>query len=288
MVFMIKRWITYVLPALLCMLLLQQYAHATDEVAVPALLSPVTDLTNTLTADQVQSLENILRAFEARKGSQIAILIVPTTQPEDVEQYSMRVAEAWKLGRKKVDDGILLIVVKDTHNVRIEVGSGLEGALPDVTASRIIRNVIYPKFRVGQFYEGLSEATDQIIKVIDGEKLPDVVQQTQHQGKQSLPWPLLIFVAIAAGSVLRAMFGRLAGAGITAMLVGLLAWWFIGTLLLAVIGALFAFIFVLSSGGRGGWMNSGGFGSGGLSGGGGGGWSGGGGGFSGGGASGRW
>ena len=290
MTFMIKRWLRLVLPALLCVaLLFHQGANASDEVPVPALTAPVVDMAQLLTPDQANSIDSKLRAFNQRKGAQLQLLTVPSTKPEAVEQYSMRVVEAWKLGRKGVDDGVLLIIVKDTHDIRIEVGTGLEGALPDVTASRIIRNVMYPKFRAGQFYEGINEATDQIIKVIDGEALPDVVQSPRHQNNQNLPWPLLLFGAIAIGSVLRGIFGRLAGASITSVIVGSLVWWFLGTMLIAIMGAVFAFIFVVSSGGRGGWTSGGGFGGGGFGGGGGGGgWSGGGGGFSGGGASGRW
>jgi uncharacterized protein len=288
MPFVLKRWLRIILPALLCALLSQQHANAADEVAVPALHSPVTDLTNTLTADQVKSLENTLRAFETRKGSQFAILIVPTTQPEVIDQYSIRVVDVWKLGRKNADDGVLLLIAKDDHAIRFEVGKGLEGVLTDATTSRIIRNVIAPQFRNGQFYAGINAAVEQAIKLIDGEILPDVAQAPRHQQGQNLPWPLLIFGAIAIGSVLRAIFGRLAGAGITGVIVGLLVWWFAGMVLFAIVGAIFSFIFVVSGIGRGGWTSGGGFGGGGFGSGGGGGWSGGGGGFSGGGASGRW
>ena len=287
---MIKRWLRRVLPALLCgVLLVQQDANAADEVPVPALTSPVTDLTHTLTAEQSTSLEGKLSAFEQRKGSQVAVLVVASTKPEDIEQYSIRVVDAWKLGRKNADDGVLLIIAKDDHAVRIEVGKGLEGALPDVTASRIIRNVIVPQFRSGQFYDGINQATDQIIKVIDGEALPEAVHSTGHGNIFKLNWPLLIFGGIALGAVLRAIFGRLLGATITAGIVGFVLWWFVGMVLLGVVGALFTFAMVLSNGGSRGGFGSGGWGGGGWSGGsGGGGWSGGGGGFSGGGASGRW
>jgi uncharacterized protein len=287
MPFVLKRWLRIILPALLCALLSQQHANAADEVAVPALHSPVTDLTNTLTADQVKSLENTLRAFETRKGSQFAILIVPTTQPDDSLTYSVKVFDQWKLGRKSADDGVLLLIAKQDREVRFTVGRGLEGVLTDALTHQIIRETLLPSFKAGQFYAGIDQAVGQVIKVVDGEALPEVVQSSRHQNNQNLPWPLLIFVAIAVGSVLRAIFGRLAGAGMTAALVGLLVWWFASTVLLAVIGAAFAFVFTLSSGGRGGWINTGGFGGGGF-GGGGGGWSGGGGGTAGGGASGRW
>ena len=140
------------------------------QVAVPELRSPVTDLTSTLTPEQVTALDQKLRAFEQRKGSQLAVLIVPTTQPEAIEQFSIRVVEAWKLGRRGVDDGVLLLVAKDDRAVRIEVAYGLEGALPDVIADRIVEQVVVPRFRNGQFYEGINEAVDRIIGVLDGER----------------------------------------------------------------------------------------------------------------------
>ncbi len=270
------------------LLLFLTSVFAFDEVPVPALTSPVTDLTHTLTAEQAGTLENKLHTFEQSKGSQVAVLIVPTTKPEDIEQYSIRVVDAWKLGRKNVDDGALLIIAKDDHAVRIEVGKGLEGALPDVTASRIIRNVIIPAFRAGQFYEGVNDGTDQIIKVIDGETLPDVPHNQQRAPNLNVPWPLLIFGVIIAGTVLRSMFGRLAGSGITAVITGVIVWFFLGTLIVSILIAVAAFVFSIFGGTRGGWISPGGFGGGGGWSSGGGGFSGGGGGFNGGGASGRW
>lgn len=279
--------------ALLFALLNAQHVYALDQVPVPALTSPVTDLTHTLTADQASALENKLRSFEQHKGSQIAILIVPTTKPEVVEQYSMRVVEAWKLGRKGVDDGALLIIAKDDHAVRIEVGKGLEGALPDVIASRIIRNVIIPEFRSGQFYDGINDGIDDVIKQINGEALPEAVTHPSSTQTPNLPWPFLVVAVLIGGSFLRSIFGRLPGAGVTGVIVGLLIWWLAGMLLFGAVAALFAFIFVLVSGSSGGFgrggLGGGGFGSGGGFGGGSsGGWSGGGGGFNGGGASGNW
>ena len=155
---MVTRWLT--LPALLLLLILGAGAHA--EVAVPPLRSPVTDLTGTLTAEQSATLEQQLRAFETRKGSQIAVLIVPTTQPETIQQYSFRVAEAWKLGRRGVNDGVLLAIAKDDRAVWIQVGYGLEGALPDVLANRIVEQVIVPRFRSGDFYGGIREAIERM------------------------------------------------------------------------------------------------------------------------------
>src|SRR5450759_2670896 len=145
---------------------------ALADVAVPPLSGRVVDQTATLSSGDVASLTQTLKALEARKGSQVAVLIVPTTAPETIEQYSIRVAEAWMIGRKKIDDGALLVVAKNDRKLRIEVGYGLEGALNDVTANRIIDEVITPKFRNGDFAGGISAGVDRIVAVIDGEKLP--------------------------------------------------------------------------------------------------------------------
>ncbi|MFT3752589.1 MAG: YgcG family protein [Paludibacter sp.] len=269
------------------------WLQAATPVVVPELLAPVTDLTGTLSAEQVQSLDARLRAFEQRKGSQVALLLVPTTQPETIEQYSIRVVEAWKLGRKDTDDGVLLLVAKDDRAVRIEVGYGLEGVLTDATTNRIIRNLIVPAFRNGEFYQGLDAALTRITQLIDGEALPEPARSTSSRGGD-LPWPLLIFVAVVGGGWLRSALGRLPAAGLTSVGVGTLVWWFMGSVLAALVAALFAFVFVIGGGGGSGWSNGrrGGWTSGprgGWGGGfGGGGWSGGGGGFGGGGASGRW
>src|SRR6267142_1472778 len=147
------------------------FAAAAD-VAVPPLSGRVVDQTGTLTSGDIASLTQTLKDLETRKGSQIAVLIVPTTDQESIEQFSIRVAEAWKIGRKKVDDGALLVIAKNDRHLRIEVGYGLEGALTDVTTKRIIDEVITPKFKSGDFAGGISAGVDRIIRVIDGEKLP--------------------------------------------------------------------------------------------------------------------
>lgn len=274
--------------------LLPLCAGAVDQVPVPELRTPVTDLTGTLTPEQIDTLDTSLRALQTRKGSQLAILLVPTTAPETIEQYSIRVVEAWKLGRKGTDDGVLLLVAKDDHAVRIEVGYGLEGVLNDATTNRIIRQLIVPQFRSGNYYQGISDASARIIQLIDGEVLPEPASSAQQRGN-NLPWPLLIFVVLVGGRVLRSLFGRLGSASLTAGAAGLLVWFFIGSVVAGLVAAIFAFAFVLGSGGggggwssgpRGGWSSgSAGGWSGGL---GGGGFGGGGGGFGGGGASGRW
>ena len=145
---------------------------AAADVAIPTLKARVTDLTATLTAEQTAALESKLAVFEQRKGSQLAVLLVPTTEPETVEQYSIRVVDQWKLGRKGVDDGVLLLIVKNDRKLRIEVGRGLEGALPDAIAKRIIDEYLVPPFKKGDFNGGINAAVERIIKVVDGEPLP--------------------------------------------------------------------------------------------------------------------
>ncbi|MGY3356009.1 putative membrane protein YgcG [Bradyrhizobium sp. GM0.4] len=145
---------------------------ASADVAVPQLTGRVVDQTGTLSSGDIAALSQKLQDFEMRKGSQIAVLIVPTTDPETIEQFAIRVAEAWKIGRKKVDDGAILVVAKNDRHLRIEVGYGLEGALTDVTSRRIIDEAITPKFRSGDFAGGITAGVDRMIRVIDGEPLP--------------------------------------------------------------------------------------------------------------------
>src|SRR3974390_3581884 len=155
------------------------------EVAVPPLTGRVVDQTGTLSSGDIASLTQTLKALELRKGSQVAVLIVPTTQPETIEQYSIRVAEAWKIGRKKIDDGALLVIAKDDRKLRIEVGYGLEGALNDATAKRIIDEIIVPDFRAGDFAGGISAGVDRIIRIVDGEPLPAPRPEASHNGIDS-------------------------------------------------------------------------------------------------------
>jgi uncharacterized protein len=157
--------------SLLALLVCWAFAAVAD-VAVPPLSGRVVDQTGTLSASDISTLTRRLKDFETRKGSQVAVLIVPTTAPETIEQYSIRVAETWKIGRKKIDDGVLLVVAKNNHKARIEVGYGLEGALTDVTSKRIIDEIIVPKFQSGDFAGGISVGVEWIIAMIDGEKLP--------------------------------------------------------------------------------------------------------------------
>jgi len=265
-------------------------SSAFADVPVPALTAHVIDQTATLSAEQTSRLEQVLNAFETRKGSQLAVLIVPTTEPETIEQYSIRVAEVWKLGRKRVDDGVILIIAKNDRTLRIEVGYGLEGALTDVTSKRIIEETITPYFKQGDFNAGITAGVQKIMSVIDGETLPPPEQKTNslsEKGSQSLP--VLILIAIAISAVLRSIFGRFLGALATGGAVAFMVWIFIHVFGFAVLAGVLAFVFsLIDTNGRGGGWGGGGFGGRGGFGGGGGGFSGGGGGFGGGGASGRW
>ena len=275
---------------------------------VPALAARVTDLTGTLTAEQQTALEQRLAAFEARKGSQLAVLIVPTTHPEEIEQYSIRVVDKWKLGRgtvggKKVDDGALLLIAKDDHRIRIEVGYGLEGVLTDAMSNRIISETIAPAFREGNFYEGIDAGVGQMMKLIEGEPLPppEHAWQSGRHGAGGNLFPQLLFAVLIGSVLLRAVFGRTLGSVFTGLGAGALVWIAGYALALAVVAAIGGFLLTLLMGlARGsGWSStprSGGFGGGwggfggGIGGGGfgGGGFSGGGGGFGGGGSSGSW
>ncbi len=267
------------------------------QVAVPPLKGRVTDLTGTLTREQTAALEQMLQSFEARKGSQIAVLMVPTTEPEAIEQYALRVAEAWQIGRGKVDDGAILVVAKNDRALRIEVGYGLEGALNDATANRIVEDVIVPRFREGDFYGGINAGVDRMIRVIDGEPLPaPAAPRPQVGGGIGQSLPILLILAVVVGGLLRRMLGRVFGSMAAGGVVGGLAWLLVGALGVALFAGVLAFIFSLVGGGGrrgyyggfpGGFGRTGGFG-GGLGGLGGGGFRGGGGGFGGGGASGRW
>jgi uncharacterized protein len=267
------------------------------QVPVPPLGGRVTDLTGTLTEEQKNTLEQSLRSFESRKGSQVAVLIVPSTAPETIEQYALRVAEQWKPGRKNVDDGALLVVAKDDRTLRIEVGYGLEGALTDAASKRIISEIIVPRFRQGDFFGGIAAGVDRILRVIDGEPLPKPAGR--RAGALDVLGQLaffLPFLLIIVGGVLQIVLGRFFGSLITGGAVGVAAWMLAGAVSVAVIAGAIVFLFVLLVGAMGGrgyggaGIGGGGFGGGGFGGGGfgGGGFSGGGGGFGGGGASGSW
>ncbi len=274
---------------------------------MPELKTRVTDLADVIPADREAALEATLAEFERRKGSQIAVLLVPSTAPEEIEQYSIRVVDAWKLGRKGVDDGALLIIATDDRRLRIEVGRGLEGVLTDLISNRIITEIIRPRFRDGDYAGGVEAGVDRIIRLVDGEPLPEPEAGAKGGGSGASPWesiagPLFLLLVFGAG-VLRAVFGRFFGAAATGALGGAITWFVIGSVLAAGfigVGAFFVALLLgavpsarsLGRSQRGDWggLGGGGFGGGGFGGGGfgGGGFGGGGGGFGGGGASGSW
>lgn len=259
-------------------------------VAVPELRARVTDLTTTLDAAQKQALEAKLAAFERDHGSQVAVLIVPTTQPEAIEQYSIRVVDAWKLGRAKQDDGVLLLVARDDRTLRIEVGQGLEGAIPDAIARRVIDEIILPRFRRGDFAGGIQDGVDRVLGLIRGEALPAPPREPARGSRNLMDWALPLLIGLTLlGRVLRQPLGSLPGATLTAGAAFVLVWLLVGALATALVVALVAFFVTLVAPDRtAGWSSGGGL-RGGFGGGfGGGGFGGGGGGFSGGGASGRW
>jgi uncharacterized protein len=280
------------------------------EVAVPALSARVIDQTKTLTPEQLRMLDQKLREIEARKGSQVVILMVPTTKPEEIEQFAIRVADKWKIGRKKVDDGVLVLIAKNDRAVRIEAGYGLEGALTDALSKRIIDGTMIPRFKQQDFYGGISAGVDQIGRVIDGEILPTPAPNRQLVADQEgtlSSLSVLFVIALVLGRFLRKILGRAVGASATGVAVAIIGWFIAGALLTALLGGVIAFIVTLLSGSLGGLTSGyygaggnahsnagrsagrGGFGGGSSGGGfGGGGFSGGGGGFGGGGASGRW
>lgn len=274
----------------LCAVLLFVSVHVRAEfVAIPVLKTRVTDLTQTLTADQQSQLETKLATFEREKGSQIAVLIIPTTAPEDIAQYSIRVVDVWKLGREKQDDGILLLVAKNDRKMRIEVGRGLEGPIPDLIAKRIITEVMAPRFKQGDFYGGINSSIDTLIGLVSGEQLPAPTSPRMHAGNLENMLPLLFFGAVILASMLRSIFGRGIGGVLNGGIVAGLAWILGVGLILTIVFGLLAFILTIAGGlGAGyGGQHTGGYRSSGSS--SSGGWSGGGGGsFGGGGASGGW
>ena len=268
---------------------------------IPPLSAHVTDLTQTLSPSEKQALEAKLADWEARTTNQLAVLIVPTTQPEPIEAYSIRVAEKWQIGRKGKDNGALFLVAKNDKKMRIEVGYGLEGTLTDVTSRRIIAENVAPLFREGKFAAGINAGVDRIIDVVaEGKPLPERKAGNVHRSSHGFDFGtmlLILFIVVPiVGTVLRAIFGRLVGSTVGAGIIGAAAWLVASSIAIAVLAAIVAFVVMIFTGsgmalaGRrggmglpigGGWSGGGGFGGGGS-------WSGGGGSFGGGGASGGW
>jgi uncharacterized protein len=277
-------------------------ADVTEPVPVPKLTGRVVDLTGTLTSPEREALATRLKAFEASKGSQVAVLLVPSIGTETIEEFSTRVTDEWKLGRAGVDDGVLFVIAKQERRMRIQTGRGVQGVLTDALSRRIIAERVAPRFKAGDFAGGIDAGVDAILKAIAGEALPAPATKAAAAGVVSMDslenLLVLAFVVVPiVGMILRSFLGRFLGAVFTSGLTGFAAWMFFGSLLAGGAAALVAFFIVLltgtsalaRAGSRGGW-------SGGISSGGGGGWSGGGGdsfsggggGFDGGGASGDW
>ncbi|AVQ06017.1 TPM domain-containing protein [Xanthomonas vasicola] len=295
-------WRTYLKVVwMMALLLLPASLLAQDLAAIPALRSPVVDVTGTLDAGQIQQLEQQALALQQRKGAQLQILIVPTTQPEAIEQYTQRVFDQWKIGRKGVDDGVLLLVAKDDRRVRIQPGYGLEGAIPDITANRIIQEYLAPRFREGDYAGGISAATATLAGLIEGEALPPPVSGHADGGNGAGGggWIMALFIGFVVAMVARGILGALPRplrALLTGVAAGGAALLFTSLLFASAGAAVIGLLAGLASGspgrfvGGGGWGGGfGGFGGGGRGGfGGGGGWGGGGGSSGGGGASGSW
>jgi uncharacterized protein len=236
-------------------------------VDVPKLESPVTDMTGTLSPAEIQALESKLLAFEKAKGSQIAVLIVPTTQPEDIAEFGIKVADLWRIGRKGVDDGVIFIITKDDRKFRLEVGYGLEGVIPDAVAKRITSEIVKPYFKNNDFVGGINAGVDQLIKLIEGEPLPEPEQQPAQQLTQGdeNAFIFILFGGLFVGSLLSSLFGRvpgalLAGGGSTLVASSLMGFG-IGAIFLGLI--VFFLLSARFGGGGGGWSNGGGYGGGG-------------------------
>ena len=273
--------------------------HAAAQQPVPPLTARVVDTTDTLSADAVAALEQKLAAFEERKGGQIAVLLVRTTAPESIESYTLRVAEQWGIGRGGVDDGVVLVVALDDRRMRFEVGYGLEGAVPDALARRIIAETIAPRFYENDYAGGLNAGLDALIGLIDGEPLPvPVAREPAFEPFTSLP--IIVVLAVVVAPLFRRLFGSLFGAAAVGAGAGFFVWLVSSVLVASVLVGALVFVFALTRRGRaGGWASrggrlgplSGGLGGGlggGFGGGRGGGFRGGGGRFGGGGASGGW
>ena len=232
--------------ASLLALLLCWACSALALVAVPALSGRVVDQTGTLTAGDIAALTQQLKDLETRKGSQIAVLIVPTTDGEAIEQFSLRVAEAWKIGRKRIDDGALLVIAKNDRRLRIEVGYGLEGALTDATTKRIIDEDITPKFKAGDFAGGVSAGVNRMIRVAEGEKLPEPAPP-HWEAPDLLSYlnpgnPLVVVGLIILAAALRSFLGRFVGAAAVGGIVGIFGWFVSGSLAAAMLVGFAAFV----------------------------------------------
>ena len=238
-------------------------ARAQDLAPIPPLISPVVDTTGSLNASEIAQLQQQSLALQQRKGSQLQILIVPTTRPETIEQYAQRVFDQWKIGRKGVDDGVLLLVAKDDREVRIQPGYGLEGAIPDIAANRIVQEYLVPKFRAGDFAGGIGDASAQLVRLIDGESLPPPMAVGANGGETS-GWPPALFLAFFVAMFVRALLGGLPillRMAIIAVLAASVLWLFSAPWLVILLGGLVGAIVGAIAGHGGGFAKRGSWGS---------------------------
>jgi uncharacterized protein len=230
-----------------CLLLAALSAQAQDVQKVPALSAHVMDETGTLTPPQKEALEAKLTAFEQSRSAQVVFLIIPSTQPEDIAAYAQRVGDSWKIGRKNIGDGLLLVVAKNDRKVRIETSKALEGAIPDLSARQIIETAITPRFKQGDFAGGLDDAATQIMALITHENLPQPAQKSSSD--QDFDWSsllVLLFIAVPIGGrILASLLGRKLGAMMTGGAIGALAWMVSGSLVFGAIAALAGAVFAL-------------------------------------------
>ena len=277
---------------------LQGLAHSQALQAIPPLSARIIDTTATLKAEQVQAIEARLRAFEVARGTQIVVLMVPTTAPEDIADFTQRVGDAWKIGRRDIGDGLLLIIAKNDRTLRIAPAKALEGAIPDLAARQVIDRSIAPRFREGDFAGGIDAGLSRLMALVAGEALPEP-RGASGAAKSASDWTdALVLLLVAVPVLARRLtgwFGRKLACLVTGLGAGLLTWASGAGLILVLLSVPLAVLWGLmatmatwrvhpgrshgdwaNSSGRSGTWSDGGFRSGG------------GGNFGGGGASGRW
>ncbi|ABM30987.1 TPM domain-containing protein [Paracidovorax citrulli] len=245
------------LLALLCIVLGLAFALPARALrAVPPLSAHLIDETGTLSAAERERLEARLAGIEQRQGTQIAVFMVASTAPEDIAAFANRVANTWKIGRRDVGDGVLVVVAKDDRRMRIEVAKALEGAIPDIAAARIIDGAMKPRFREGDFAGGIDAALGQLSARIAGENLPAPTGTTQAaRAERGVDWNdlaiFLFFGVMVGGPVVRRLFGNRAGGLLMGGAAGLIAFLFTTSVLLAVGAGAVALLYTWLFGGRG-------------------------------------
>lgn len=231
-------------------------ATAAAQQPVPPLTGHIVDSTGTLGAEAVAALEQKLTTFEERKGSQIAVLLVRTTAPEAIEPYALRVAEQWGIGRAGVDDGVVLVVALDDRRMRFEIGYGLEGAVPDALARRIIAETIAPRFYEGDYAGGLNAGLDALIGLIDGEPLPVPVAR-EPEAEPFTALPVVLILAVFVAPLFRRLLGSLPGSAAVGAGAGFIVWLISSVLFASLLVGAMVFVLALTGiGGRGGrWVS---------------------------------